>query len=113
MVRIKRGNIAVKRRKKYIKLAKSYVGSNSRLSTFATEQVIQSFNFAYISRKLKKRNFRKNWIYIINATARNMGNNYSRFMGYLRSNLILINRKMLSFLALENSSIYESFKKIK
>lgn len=111
MVRIKRGNIAVKRRKKYIKLAKSYIGSNSRLSTFATEQVIQSFNYAYISRKLNKRNFRKNWIYIINATARNIGDSYSRFMGYLRSNLILLNRKMLAFLALENVSIYNLLKK--
>lgn len=111
MVRITRGNIAVKRRKKYIKLAKSYIGSNSRLSTFATEQVIQSFNFAYISRKLNKRNFRKNWIHIINATVRNLGVNYSSFMGYLRSNFILLNRKMLTILALENSSIYMCLKK--
>lgn len=111
MVRIKRGNIAAKRRKKYIKLAKSYIGSNSRLSTFATEQVIQSFNFAYISRKLNKRNFRKNWIYIINSTARNMGDNYCKFMGYLRSKFILLNRKMLSILALKNSSIYTFLKK--
>ena len=55
MIRIKRGNIAAKRRKKYLKLAKGYVGSNSRLSTMASEQVVQSFNYAYKSRKLKKR----------------------------------------------------------
>ncbi len=45
MVRVKRGNIAAKRRKKYLKLAKGYTNSNSRLSTMATEQVIQSLNF--------------------------------------------------------------------
>ena len=54
MVRVKRGNVAAKRRKKYVNLAKGYVGSNSRLSTMAGEQVVQSLNFAYIGRKLKK-----------------------------------------------------------
>jgi len=63
MVRVKRGNVAAKRRKKYLKLAKGYVGSNSRLSTMAGEQVVQSLNFAYIGRRLKKRNFRRIWIY--------------------------------------------------
>ena len=59
MVRVKRGNIASKRRKKYLGLAKGFVGANSRLSTMAGEQVVQSFNFAYIGRRLKKRNFRR------------------------------------------------------
>jgi len=57
MVRIKRGNVAAKRRKKYLNLAKGYVGSNSRLSTMASEQVRQSLNFAYIGRRLKKEIF--------------------------------------------------------
>ena len=99
MVRVKRGNIAAKRRKKYIKLAKGYVGSNSRLSTFAGEQVIQSLNFAYIGRRLKKRNFRRVWIYRINAAARMKNTSYSRFMGMLRSMNILLNRKTLAFIA--------------
>ena len=59
MVRTRRGNIAAKRRKKYLTLARGYVGSNSRLSTFACEQVIQSLNYAYIGRKLKKRSIQK------------------------------------------------------
>ena len=70
MVRTKRGNVAAKRRKKYLSLAKGYVGSNSRLSTMIAEQVVQSLNFAYIGRKLKKRNFRRIWIYSINAASR-------------------------------------------
>ena len=53
MVRVKRGNVAAKRRKKYLNLAKGFVGSQSRLSTLAAEQVVQSLNFAYISRRLK------------------------------------------------------------
>lgn len=109
MVRVKRGNVASKRRKKYIKLAKGYVGSNSKLSTFAGEQLVQSFNFSYIGRKLKKRTFRINWIYRINAASHINGGNYSNCMGYLRSENILIDRKMLSFLIFND---FPTFRKI-
>jgi large subunit ribosomal protein L20 len=99
MVRVKRGNVAVKRRKKYLKLAKGYVGANSRLSTFAGEQVVQSLNFAYVGRKLKKRNFRRIWIYRINAAVRARKNVYSKFIGSLRKLDIFLDRKALAFLA--------------
>ena len=99
MVRVKRGNVAAKRRKKYLKLAKGYVGANSRLSTMAGEQVVQSLNFAYIGRKLKKRNFRRIWIYRINAAARARKNIYSTFIGSLRKLNIFLDRKILAFLA--------------
>lgn len=105
MVRIKRGNVASKRRKKYFKLAKGYVGSNSKLSTLATEQVIQSLNFAYIGRKLKKRNFRRLWICRINALVRNYKTNYSTFIGNLRKENFFINRKLLSYLSVFDSPI--------
>ena len=106
MVRVKRGNIAAKRRKKYLNLAKSYVGSNSRLSTMAGEQVVQSLNFAYIGRKLKKRNFRRIWIYRINAASRARKNIYSKFIGSLRDINILLDRKILSFLAFSDLSSF-------
>ena len=99
MVRVKRGNVAAKRRKKYLKLAKGYVGANSRLSTLAGEQVVQSLNFAYIGRRLKKRNFKKIWIYRINAATRIHKNTYSNFIGKLRKLNIFINKKMLALLA--------------
>ena len=99
MVRVKRGNVATKRRKKYLKLAKGYVGANSRLSTLASEQVVQGLNFAYIGRRLKKRDFRRIWIYRINAATRIRNNIYSRFIGSLRNLDIFLDRKMLSFLA--------------
>ena len=99
MVRVTRGNVAAKRRKKYIKLAKGYVGSNSKLSTFAGEQVVQSLNFAYIGRRLKKRNFRRIWIYRINAASRIQKNSYSKLIGSLRNRNILLDRKSLASLA--------------
>jgi len=99
MVRIKRGNSTAKRRKKFLKLAKGYVGSNSRLATMAGEQVVQSLNFAYISRRLKKRNFRRLWITRINSATRARQNIYSLFVGCLRNLDIFLNRKILCFLA--------------
>lgn len=99
MVRVKRGNVAAKRRKKYLNLAKGYVGSNSRLSTMVGEQVVQSLNFAYIGRRLKKRNFRRIWIYRINAASRARNNIYSKFIGCLRNVNVFLDRKVLSHLA--------------
>ena len=99
MVRVKRGNVAAKSRKKYLKLAKGYVGSNSKLSSLASEQVIQSLNFAYIGRRLKKRNFRKIWIYRINAATRARKNTYSKFLGSIRKMNIFLNRKILATMA--------------
>jgi large subunit ribosomal protein L20 len=106
MVRVKRGNIAAKRRKKYLKLAKGYVGSNSRLSTMAAEQVVQSLNFAYIGRRLKKRNFRRIWIYRINAATRARKNIYSKFIGCIRNIDIFLNRKILAMLAFTDLSSF-------
>jgi large subunit ribosomal protein L20 len=110
MIRIKGGTISLKKRKYYLKLAKGYVGSNSRLSIFATEQVIQSLNYAYIGRRLKKRNFRRIWITRINAAARIQNINYSFFLGLLRKNNILLNRKILSFFAINNMKLFISLK---
>lgn len=106
MVRVKRGNVAAKRRKKYLNLAKGYVGSNSRLSTMIGEQVVQSLNFAYIGRKLKKRNFRRIWIYRINAASRARQNIYSKFIGCIRKINVFLDRKILAFLAFNDLSAF-------
>ena len=106
MVRVKRGNVAAKRRKVYLKLAKGYVGAHSRLSTMAGEQVRQSLNFAYIGRRLKKRTFRKIWIHRINSASRVRKNIYSKFIGSLRKLNIFLNRKMLALLAFSDLSSF-------
>jgi large subunit ribosomal protein L20 len=106
MVRVKRGNVAAKRRKKYLHLAKGYVGSHSRLSTLIGEQVVQSLNFAYIGRRLKKRSYRRIWIYRINAASRARKNVYSNFIGSLRKVDILLDRKVLAFFAFNDLSAF-------
>lgn len=112
MVRVKRGNVAAKSRKKYLKLAKGYVGSNSRLSSLASEQVVQSLQFAYIGRRLKKRNFRKIWIYRINAASRAKQNTYSNFIGSIRKMNIFLNRKILSNLAFHDFSSFSVIERL-
>ncbi len=106
MVRTKRGNVAAKRRKKYLSLAKGYVGSNSRLSTMAGEQIVQSLNFSYIGRRLKKRNFRRLWTHRINSASRANGITYCKFVGNLRKLNIFLDRKILAYLAFNDTNIF-------
>jgi large subunit ribosomal protein L20 len=112
MIRVKRGNVAAKRRHNYLKLAEGYVGTHSRLSIMATEQVIQSFNYAYIGRRLKKRSFRKLWISRINSAIRARYDIYSKFIGSLRTLNIFINRKLLSILSFNNLSSFNALHRI-
>jgi large subunit ribosomal protein L20 len=101
MVRIKRGNVARKRRKKVLKLAKGFQGSHSRLFRVANQQVIKALKYSYIGRKQKKREFRKLWITRINAATRqNFNVSYSVFINRLKKNNITLNRKMLAQLAI-------------
>ena len=106
MVRIKRGNVASKRRRKYLHLAKGFVGANSRLAIMAGEQVVQGLNFAYIGRKLKKRSFRRIWIYRINAASRARLNIYSILIGCLRNISIFLDRKVLALIAFNDLSAF-------
>ena len=69
MVRIKRGNVARKRRKKILQLAKGYRGAHSRLFRVANQQVMKALRYSYVGRKQKKRMFRRIWITRINATS--------------------------------------------
>lgn len=102
MPRIKRGVAAHKRHKKILKLAKGYRGSKSKLFRVAKQQVMKSGQYAYIHRRLKKRDFRKLWIARINAAARINGTNYSRMVHGLKAAGVDINRKMLAELAVND-----------
>ena len=85
-MRIKRGVNAVKKRRKILKSAKGYFGAKSKLYRVARQAVMKSQNYAYVGRKLKKRDFRSLWITRINAAARLNGLNYSKFMSGLKKN---------------------------
>jgi large subunit ribosomal protein L20 len=106
MVRVKRGNIARKHRKKVLELAKGYVGSHSRLFRVANQQVFKALKYSYTGRKNKKRWFRRLWISRINIAARSAGMPYSRFIHKIKSEGIAINRKMLAHLAVVDPKIW-------
>ena len=109
MARIKGAVNAHKRRRKVLKLAKGYFGAKSRQYRAANEQVARSLRYAYEGRKLRKRDFRRLWITRINAAARLNNMSYSVLMNGLKKNNILINRKMLADIAVNDP---EAFKKI-
>jgi large subunit ribosomal protein L20 len=99
MARVKRGNVARKRRKKILKLAKGFRGSHSRLFRIANQQVMKALRNAYRDRRKRKRDFRRLWITRINAAARAQGMSYSQLIGKLKKANVEINRKMLAQLA--------------
>jgi len=107
MTRVKRGNIARKRRKKILNLAKGFTGSHSKLFRTAKQQVLKSLKYSYIGRKNKKRYYRKLWIVRINAAVRNYNINYSQLISLLKKANIALNRKMLSQLAIVDNNTFD------
>ena len=100
MARIKGALATRKRRNKVLKLAKGYFGAKSKLFKTAKEAVMKSGNYAYIGRRLKKRDFRRLWITRISAACKMNDINYSTFINGLKKAGIELNRKMLSEIAI-------------
>lgn len=108
MVRIKRGNVARKRRKKILSIASGYRGAHSVLFRVANQQIMKALRYAYVGRKQKKRIFRRIWITRINATSRLNGICYSELINKFKKSNIDINRKMLSQIAVLDTSTFKS-----
>ena len=100
MARIKRAVNAAKKRRKVFKLSKGYYGAKSKQYRSASQQVMKSMAYAYVGRKLKKREYRQLWIARINAACKLNGMNYSTFMNGLKKAGVTLNRKMLSEIAI-------------
>ena len=101
-MRIKRSVNALKKRRAILKQAKGYRGAKSKLYRVAREAVMKSGQYAYISRRLKKRNFRSLWISRINAACRLNDISYSKFMFGLKTAGINLNRKVLADMAVND-----------
>ncbi|MBO4883859.1 MAG: 50S ribosomal protein L20 [Clostridia bacterium] len=106
MARVKRAVNALKKRRKIFKQAKGYFGAKSKQYRAASEQVRRSLRYAYIGRKLKKRDFRRLWIARINAAARINGISYSRLINGLKVAGVVIDRKMLSDIAINDAAAF-------
>ena len=108
MARVKRGNVARKRRNKILRLARGFRGSNGSLFRTANQRVMKALCNAYRDRRRRKRDFRRLWITRINAAARLNGINYSRLINGLKQSDVRINRKMLAQLALIDPKCFSS-----
>ena len=112
MARVNCGNVSKNRRRKVLKAAKGYFGSKHRLYKTAQEQTFHSGAYAFRDRKQNKRNFRKLWITRINAACRENNISYSKFIGGLEKAGIVINRKMLSEVAIDNPKYFAELVKM-
>ena len=106
-MRVKGWTVSRARRKKVLKRASGYFGSKHLLFKTANEQVMHSLRYAYIDRRLIKRDFRKLWIKRINAACRMNEISYSKFMFGLKNANINMNRKMLSELAINDPKAFQ------
>ncbi|AGW86215.1 50S ribosomal protein L20 [Blattabacterium sp. (Nauphoeta cinerea)] len=96
-----------RKRKKILKLAKGFYGSRSKVYTVAKNAVEKSFLYSFSGRKRKKRNFKSLWIQRINAGVRQYGKSYSEFMNKLSEKKIKINRKILSYISMNDPDVFK------
>ena len=106
MARIKGAMMTRKRRKKTLKLAKGYFGAKSKHFKMANQAVMKSLTYAYVGRRLKKRDFRRLWITRISAAVAPFGLNYSTFMNGVKKAGIELNRKSLSEMAIQDAAAF-------
>ena len=107
MARVKRGVTKRARRKKIIKRAKGFISHRKTNSRAAMEAVMHAGMHAIRGRKERKRDFRKLWNIRINAAAREEGISYSQLIGKLAKEKIVLNRKMLSELAIQKPEVFK------
>ncbi len=107
MVRIKGGVKTRARHKKVLKLAKGYWMTRHKQFKKAKEAVLHAGEYAFMGRKLRKRDFRQLWIIRMNAALRNLGTKYSVFIKKLKDNKIELDRKILSQLAVEQLDVFK------
>jgi large subunit ribosomal protein L20 len=96
------------RRKKILDRVKGQWGRRKNVWTVAKNAYEKSLSYAYVGRKIKKRDYRALWIQRINAGVREYGMSYSVFMGKLKENKIEINRKVLADLAMHNPEAFKA-----
>jgi len=108
MARVKGAMHAKAKHNRVLKMAKGYRGARSKQYRIAKQSVMRALTSAYAGRKQKKRQFRQLWIARINAACRMNGISYSKFMFGLKKANVVINRKMLSDLAINDAAGFTS-----
>ncbi len=107
MSRVTKASTAKSKHKKVLKSAKGYYGARSRLYKTAKQSNIKSLQYSFRDRKVKKRDFRALWIARINAASRDLDISYSKLLSSLANKNVLLNRKMLSEIAVSDNATFE------
>src|SRR2546422_9409419 len=108
MARVKRGVTAHAKHKKVLKAAKGYSGRRKNPTRVAKQAVERAQQYAYRDRKRKKRSFRALWIQRLNAAVRPFGLTYSRFIAGLGKAGVVVDRKVLSDLAIAQPAAFQA-----
>ena len=106
MSRVKRGVAAHRRHKKILKKATGYYNARRKVFRVAKQAVIKAGQYAYIGRRLKKRQYRALWIQRLNAAAREHGLSYSRLINGLNKAGVTIDRKALADIAVHEPAAF-------
>lgn len=112
MSRVKRGVITKRRHKRLLKQTKGFWGQRGNIFKRAKETLMRAMRFAYVGRKQKKRNFRGLFITRINAACKLNDLSYSVFMHSLKKLNVVINRKMLSQIAIFDPQAFSQLAKM-
>ena len=107
MSRIKGGVRTHRRHKKVLKMAKGYRMTRSRLFSKAKEAVLHAGEYAFTGRKDRKSNFRQLWIIRLNAALKTHGLKYSQFIADLKKKQIILDRKILAQIAVDQPQVFE------
>ena len=107
MPRVRKGAARNQARKRLLKQARGYFGSNHKSPYRAKDAIIRAGVYAFRDRRQRKRNFRSLWITRISAACAMRGSRYSRFMNGLKFSGVLLNRKMLSELAIDEPKVFD------
>ncbi len=112
MPRVRKGAARNKARRRILRNARGYFGTKSRHKQQAKVAILRAGNFAFRDRRNRKRDFRRLWITRITAACRMRGTRYSVFMHGLQQAGILLNRKMLSQMAIEDPASFDELVKV-
>ena len=112
MPRVRKGAARNKARRRILRKARGYFGTKSRHKQQAKVALLRAGQFAYRDRRNRKRDFRRLWITRITAACRMRGTRYSRFMHGLEQAGVLLNRKMLSQIAIEDPATFDELVKV-
>jgi large subunit ribosomal protein L20 len=106
MPRVKRGTVRRAKRKKLLARAKGFYQTKSKLYRAAKQSVDTALKYAFVGRRLRKRDFRRLWVTRINAAARENGLSYSQFIKGLALAGVTLDRKMLAELAVSEPAAF-------